>query len=153
MRKVCGKCKTEKPLEGFHLRPDSKDGHAGTCKECAYARQKVRTTEDGQQSHRRYRKTPQGYLMQTYTNMMGRVTGHVKPHLYKGLDIIPREEFYEWALKDSTFTDMLANYRAMDYDQRFAPSVDRIDTQYGYVIGNIRWLTHSQNSSLGGQNK
>lgn len=153
MRKVCSKCLTEKPLEGFPKHPQCLDGHKGVCKQCTYAQQKIRGKLNGNKDTVRYRKTPKGYLMTTYTNMTGRVKGNVKPHLYKGLDILPREDFYAWALKDSTFTDMLTVYAATGYDQRFAPSIDRIDTKEGYVIGNIRWLTHSENSSLGGQNK
>lgn len=153
--KICKGCGAEKPLDEFFKHPETLDGRTGKCKACKYARQKERVREDGDKAHKRYRKTPRGYLTLTYSNMRGRVLGRIEKsvHLYKGLDILTREEFNIWAFKDSTFTDMLAVYEANDYDQRFAPSIDRIDTQQGYVIGNIRWLTHSQNSSLGGQNK
>ena len=37
-----------------------------------------------------------------------------------------------------------------DFDIKLAPSVNRMDSNKGYVLGNIEWLTQSQNSALAG---
>jgi hypothetical protein len=39
------------------------------------------------------------------------------------------------------------------YDRKLTPTVDRINTELGYEIHNMRWLTHSENSRLGGRAK
>jgi len=154
MAKVCKKCEVGKPLEDFPKHPECRDGRKGVCKVCTYAGQKARSKSGGAISQKKYRKTPRGYIMQTYRNMLSRVRGWIKPHLYSGLDIVPREEFYAWALADgSEFFPMLEAYIASGLDMRLAPSIDRRDTSLGYTLDNIRWLTHSENSSLGGMNK
>lgn len=153
--KICKGCGAEKPLSDYFKHPETLDGRTGKCKACKYARQKEQVKESGDAAHRRYRKTPNGYLSLTYSNMRGRILGRIKKsaHLYEGLELLSRKDFYAWAKKDSTFEKMLATYIESGYDLRLAPSVDRIDTQFGYTVDNMRWLIQSHNSSLGGQNK
>ena len=154
MKKVCKKCGAERPLIEFPKHPGCSDGHKGTCKVCTYAAQKARVKKDGNKNTKAYRKRPSGYIMQTYSNMFGRVSGKIKPHLYAGKDILPKEDFYLWANNpENGFMELFEKYVETGFDQRFAPSIDRIDTSKGYIIGNIRWITHSLNSSLGAKNK
>ena len=111
----------------------------GRCKPCDYIVSKL------------YEKTPKGYLMRSYRNMLNRVNGLVKKseNIYKGLPICDKEEFYSWSLDpESGFTDLLENYKNQDYERCLAPSVDRIDKNKGYTLDNIRWMTISKNSSL-----
>jgi hypothetical protein len=37
--------------------------------------------------------------------------------------------------------------------ENYPPSIDREDTSKGYVEGNLRWLTHLENSRLGGYHR
>ena len=99
-----------------------------------------------------YEKTPKGFLMRTYRNMQSRVAGiqRKKAHLYKGLSLLRREEFYNWAWDDPNFWRLYKNWAAEDYDRKLTPSINRVDSSKGYDIDNIEWLTHSVNSSLGG---
>jgi hypothetical protein len=100
---------------------------------------------------KRYEKTKNGFLVRAYRNMLSRVTGvqYKKAHLYRGLPILPKEEFYEWALSDAVFNELFACWVFLGYPRVATPSVDRIDSAKGYEKGNIRWLTHSENSRLG----
>ena len=99
-----------------------------------------------------YEKTPKGFLMRTYRNMQSRVSGvqKKKAHLYKGLSLLPRSAFYEWAWNDTNFWRLYKQWAATDYEQRLTPSINRLDSTKGYELDNIEWLTHSVNSSLGG---
>lgn len=99
-----------------------------------------------------YEKTPKGFLMRTYRNMQSRVTGVQvkKAHLYKGLMILPRDDFYAWTWENPTFWRLYKQWAATDYDRRLTPSINRINSSKGYLLDNIEWLTHSVNSSLGG---
>jgi hypothetical protein len=100
-------------------------------------------------NNRRYHKTKKGKLMLTYNNMTRRVTGYVKPHLYKGLDICSRDVFYDWSLDNESFNYLYIDWVDSGFKRALSPSIDRIDTNKGYVSGNIQWITLSENSKKG----
>ena len=91
--------------------------------------------------------TKLGYLEASYSRMKMRVEGkkpHPSAHVWIGKPICTREEFYRWALNDPAFQKVWEN-RANE-DVRIRPSIDRIDGSGGYTIGNMRWITVSENS-------
>jgi hypothetical protein len=112
------------------------------------ARQRERRRLNGNSITKRYEKTKKGFLMRAYRNMQSRVTGvqWKKYHLYQNLELMPREDFYGWALHNNTFNDLYETWVASGYDRKLSPSVDRINASVGYIHGNIQWLTHSENS-------
>jgi hypothetical protein len=99
----------------------------------------------------KYRKTPRGYLTWVYQNMKKRVTGKDagKEHLYEGLDLLSTTTFAAWSLADVTFIALFKGWAEKDFVPYGGPSIDRIDSRGGYVLGNMRWITHSENSRLG----
>ncbi len=102
---------------------------------------------------KKYEKTHSGFLVRLYRNMKSRVSGVQKEkfYLYKGLDILPKEEFYKWA-KTDIFYKMFKRWKISGYDRKLTPSVNRINPKIGYILGNMEWLTHSENSRLGSTN-
>src|SRR5437868_1147795 len=60
---------------------------------------RIRAKINNRYTHK-YEKTPKGFLMRLYRNMQSRVTGVQKKkyHLYEGKELLPRAEFYDWAL-------------------------------------------------------
>lgn len=100
---------------------------------------------------RSYERTRKGHLVRTYRNMKSRVLGiqKAKAHLYVGLELMGKEEFYAFSTEDFNYNKIYDEWAASDYDRKMSPSIDRIDSSKGYTKGNIRWLTHSQNSSIG----
>lgn len=99
-------------------------------------------------SCKKYEKTKKGFLMRLYRNMQSRVTGVQKRKfaLYVGRPIMPREQFYEWALSSAKFHELFAAYEAAGYQRRLAPSADRLNPLHGYEIFNLEWVTHGENS-------
>jgi hypothetical protein len=97
----------------------------------------------------KYEKTRKGHLMRTYRNMLSRVLGIQKKniHLYLGLPILDKQDFYIWALTDKEYNELYDSWVKNNYLLSLCPSIDRIDSDKGYIKGNIRWLTQSQNSS------
>lgn len=97
----------------------------------------------------KYERTPKGHLMRTYRNMLSRVRGiqKKKAHIYMGLPILDKSEFYEWSLNDSNYIDLWRVWVASEYDRKLTPSIDRIDPEHGYELWNMQWLTHSDNSA------
>lgn len=98
-----------------------------------------------------YEKTPNGFLMRIYRNMKSRITGvqKQKAHLYLNKELLPKEEFYAWAKNSENFYVLFKEYIDSGCDRKLAPTVDRIDSKYGYTLENMEWITHSENSSRG----
>ena len=114
------------------------------------ARQREQRRITGNQCTKKYEKTPNGFLVRAYRNMLSRTRGLVKPHLYKGLSILSKEDFYAWSEDNPNFWELYFAWVVVGYERKLSPSVNRIDPTKGYEIGNIEWVTHSVNSALGG---
>ena len=129
------------------------------CHSCYRADLRSKWDDKKKQKRITYEKeTYQGFLMRTYRNMLSRVSGiqSKKAHLYKGLEILDKEDFYNWALRGysgigstDSFVSLYKVWVGSGYDRKLAPSIDRIDSSKGYTLENMRWLTHSENSRLG----
>ena len=87
--------------------------------------------------------------------MLSRVTGiqKLKKHLYMGKDIINKEMFYSWSINDNDFNTLFDNWQKSEYIRVKTPSIDRKDSSKGYTMENIRWITFSENCSIGGKSK
>ena len=118
-------------------------------------KQREYRAKTGNKSTRKYEKTKKGFLMRLYRNMQSRVTGVQKKklHLYKGLELLERVEFYNWALNNEQFDTMFLCWEESNYDRKLTPTVDRIDSKIGYVSENMQWLTHSENSRKGSNSR
>lgn len=97
-----------------------------------------------------YEKTINGFLMRAYRNMKSRVTGiqKQKAYLYKDKDLLLKENFYIWSKNNNDFYRLYKAWVLADYNQKLTPSVNRIDSNKGYLIENMEWITHSMNSGL-----
>lgn len=100
---------------------------------------------------KRYERTKKGKLMRIYRNMKSRIDGvqKAKFHLYEGKYLLPKEEFYEWAMGCSDFHVLFDAWAESNYMRGNAPSVDRVDSTKGYEVSNMEWITHSENSRRG----
>jgi hypothetical protein len=80
--------------------------------------------------------------------MKSRISGVQKKNLesYIGKEILEKEVFYNWILSNSNYDLLFNEYEASGYERKFAPSVDRIDPNFGYSIDNIQIITMSKNS-------
>jgi hypothetical protein len=118
-------------------------------KEDRLRKQRERRRANGNADTKKYEKTPKGFLMRAYRNMQSRVEGIQRPGgSWEGKALLPREEFYAWALGSSQFWRLFKAWTAAEYDQRLTPSVNRIDPRRGYTLDNMEWITHSLNSGL-----
>ena len=113
--------------------------------------QRNRRKINGNLDTKKYEKTENGFLMRMYRNMKSRVTGvqSKKAHLYQGKELLPKEEFYEWAKHSPMFMVLFEQYKNNGYLMKDAPTVDRKDSSRGYVLDNMEWVTHSVNSQRG----
>lgn len=104
---------------------------------------------------KKYEKTKKGFLMRLYRNMESRINGvqKMKFHLYKGKGLLSREDFYQWALLNESFLSLFDTYEKENYNRKLAPSVDRINSDLGYSLENMEWVTHSENSRRGSNSR
>jgi len=117
--------------------------------------QRERRQRNGNAYTRKYEKTKSGFLVRLYRNMLSRVTGiqRAKYHLYAGCSLLPKDEFYSWAKSSEDFLRLFREWEWSGYDRKLTPSVDRIDSTYGYQLDNMEWVTHSENSRRGTMNR
>lgn len=115
------------------------------------AKQRAYRKATGNAATNKYERTKRGKLMRCYRNMKSRVDGvqWMKAHLYLGKSLLPKEEFYEWAMSCNAFHRLYREWVESGYDRKLAPSVDRLDSSRGYEIDNMEWITHSENSRRG----
>lgn len=125
--------------------------HGRICRKCRNLNQKEYRKRNNNLSTKIYEKTKRGYLVRTYRNMLSRVNGVLKSksHLYEGLSILDKEDFYRWSEADESFNNLFAAWEESGYDTKLSPSIDRINPKDGYSLDNMRWLTHGENSRLG----
>lgn len=99
----------------------------------------------------KYERTKHGKLMRLYRNMKSRIEGvqKAKYHLYRGKYLLPKDEFYVWAMMSPDFHRLYAEWVESGYERKLAPSVDRKDSSVGYRPWNMEWVTHSENSRRG----
>lgn len=112
------------------------------------AKRRAYNKKTGYAAYHKYEKTPNGFLMRMHHNMHERVSGiqKKKHHLYAGIKLIPREEFYVWAKASPKFWELYDVWKASGYNRKLTPTVDRVDPTKGYEIENMEWVTHSENS-------
>jgi hypothetical protein len=143
----------------------NKGSGRGFCRKCYRRLPDVRAKENATRRKNRmltndaatkkYEKTKKGFLMRLYRNMQSRIEGvqKKKHHLYKGLSLLERELFYEWALNSKEFHKLFDEWELQEYPRKLSPSVDRVNSDLGYFISNMEWVTHSENSRRGSISK
>jgi hypothetical protein len=67
---------------------------------------------------------------------------------WAGKPILPKEVFIEWAKNHPDFLALYKRWFSSEFDRKLTPSVNRMNSNKGYVLGNMEWMTNSQNSGL-----
>jgi hypothetical protein len=73
---------------------------------------------------------------------------HRNPHLWAGKAIMPRDVFMTWGKNHLDFLSLYKRWVSCDFDRKLTPSVNRINSDKGYTLDNVEWVTNSQNSAL-----
>lgn len=98
---------------------------------------------------KKYRRTKIGYMRHKYLQMKTRIRGRPdrKNDSWRGKSICTREEFLRWSMQNPSFHRLFRQWLHNQNNPKLWPSIDRIKNTEGYIIGNMRWVTHSENSS------
>lgn len=153
--KKCTLCLKSKAASDFARDPKGRNGLSPRCKKCLLMKQRDRRAKDNNAVTKKYEKTKRGFIMRMYRNMKSRVDGVQKKcsHLYSGLPLINKDEFYTWVINQESFHRLFEEYENKGYPRKLAPTVDRIDYTRGYCENNIEVVTLSENVKRGRGNK
>jgi len=152
--KKCFKCQEEKSTTEYYRHPQMGDGFMGKCKECTKLDVKNRSIEKKdyvkEYDQNRYRTNFERIKAHKYRGIVNRCTGGHKNRTYhvEGMHHLNWEEYESWW--QTNFVDFMECYyvwKQSDYKNKFAPSIDRIDSKKGYTPENMQWLTFSVNCS------
>lgn len=143
MSKICNVCHFERDESNFYSREL-------ICKPCGLIRQKNYRKKTNNSNTKIYEKTFKGFLVRTYRNMKSRVTGiqKKKAHIYLGLEILSKEEFYKFSINNEAYKNLYINWKQKEHNRKLTPSINRINPDLVYILDNIEWITHSDNSKF-----
>jgi hypothetical protein len=109
-----------------------------------------RSREIGAANMRKSRLTKRGYLKAKHGQMRARTYGQNGRlnSTWMNKPVCSFEEFLEWSLKDPAFHRLFEQWQNNRLNAKLWPSIDRLDNSLGYTLGNMRWVTHSENSTF-----
>jgi hypothetical protein len=61
-------------------------------------------------------------------------------------EIIGIDEFINWSINESSLLLLMDEWELAGKTRATCPSIDKIQPEKGYIIGNLQWLTISENS-------
>ena len=125
--KVCTKCNIEKDESQFG-KADNIYGLRAECKEC-------KSKMDLES-----RRTKHGLVGKIYGGQRSnsKKRGHEMP-------TYTRDELEDWLFSQELFHKLYDNWKRLDYQKEYVPSVDRKDDFIGYTISNIQLMTWGDN--------
>jgi len=96
------------------------------------------------EQHSRHRKTKAGIISNMYYAQKRRSLkrGHPEPSY-------TRKELKDWLFSQKKFHLMYDNWKRLDYQTMYIPTVDRISDDVGYTMNNIQILTCIDNIKKG----
>lgn len=123
--KKCNGCKVTKSIEHFGKLSSKPDKLRSTCKSCR---------KDNYHSK-------EGKIKQIYNNQVknSKLRGHNLPTYSK-------QEPIDWCMSQEIFHTLYDNWKRLDYQTWYAPSIDRKDQKLGYTISNIQLMSWIDNN-------
>ena len=128
--KKCTKCNTAKPLSEFNKKADGKNGVSHQCRCCS------------KKSNIEYYRSKNGIISKLYM--------HQKENSKRRKMRLPtysKQELKEWLFSQELFHTLYDNWKRLDYQWIYVPSVDRKNDYLGYTLDNIQLMTWGENKA------
>jgi len=96
-----------------------------------------------------YNRRPLNVIKRAYHNILRRTSG-LDPMTPKsaGLPVgFTQDQFILWTLNETRFWALYEQWQAHGYSRDWAPSIDRLDDDLGYVPNNVRWIVWHANQN------
>lgn len=100
--------------------------------------------------HKYKRRYNRNFFLRTrYTELKQRCINPNKSYskYYFGLEYCSLKEFLDKFKKDINFLKLFKQWQKTNFKYKLCPSIDRIDNSKGYLINNLQFITHSENST------
>lgn len=91
-----------------------------------------------------YMRTKKGLTIRIYDNQKTRSKrrGHNPP-------TYTQEEIREWLYSQPLFHKLYDNWKRLDFQKEYVPSIDRKEDHIGYTMSNIQLMTWGENKAKG----
>ncbi len=125
---ICSKCREEKNISCFYKDNSKKSGLRPSCKTCIH------------EENLKYRRTKHGLISNIFQ--------HQKRNSKKRKNVPPtysQEELREWAFSQKIFHELYDNWKRLDFQKDYTPSIDRKNDYIGYTMSNIQMMTWANN--------
>lgn len=152
-KKVCFKCGEEKTLDMFYKHPQMSGGRVNKCKECnkldVNKNRKLKSDYYKSYDLMRYRKQEERIKRHKYQGIVNRCTGKHKNRSYavEGRRYLTWDSFEKWWKNNrEKFLELYKVWEKSGYENKLAPSIDRINNRRGYMPSNMQWLSLTENN-------
>jgi len=153
--KKCFKCNVTKTLSNFYRHSGMADGTVNKCKECNKKENKenwhAKIEKKKEYDLYRSRYSIQRIFNHRYSGIKRRCLkggSCNRKYLVTGTSFLSKQEWDKWCFKQNNYLKFLKLYNIWllnNFDERLSPSIDRINSQKGYITNNLQWLSKSDN--------
>lgn len=106
------------------------------------------TKEERKKYNFKYNRSKKGLVSKIY----GSQKQHSKSR-HQNLPTYSKEELKEWLYSQPLFHVLYDNWKRLDFQKMYVPSVDRINSKISYTIANIQLMTWKENYEKGSKEK
>lgn len=137
--KRCSKCGEEKESDAFYKDKRTTSGFYAACKNCH------NLAKDSAWTPSKYRSDPNPGTVASM--FMARILHNRKGESYKNIQVRVKHADLRALLEREwkSFMELHSAWKIAGFPRKLSPSIDRIDNKGHYEIGNIRFMTVSDN--------
>ena len=128
--KQCTRCKQIKDISEFGKNKNGKNGLRSYCKECQAVLNKM------------YRHSKDGVIASIYSHQRNSSKRRKHP-----IPTYSKQELKDWLFSQKKFHLLYDNWKRLDFQSMYKPSVDRIDDSIGYTMANIQLMIWGENNA------